>query len=51
MVHFFQLASFKTSVSPENSATIFEGSWMKLRVALKVLKTADGITPSPEVSL
>jgi hypothetical protein len=32
------------------SATVFKGSWNKLPVALKVLKTEGGIIPSPEVS-
>ena len=32
------------------SAIVFEGSWNKLPVALKVLKTKDGIIFSPEAS-
>lgn len=33
------------------SAQVFEGSWNKLRVALKVLKTKNGITPNPAVCI
>lgn len=32
-----------------SSARVFQGTWNKLRVALKVLKTQDGITPSTHV--
>ena len=32
------------------SARVFEGNWNMLRVALKVLRTQDGVIPNPAVS-
>ena len=34
-----------------SSARVFEGTWKRTRVAVKVLKTDDGVTPSYEVRL
>ena len=40
-----------SSHSSQCSARVFEGTWKKMRVAVKVLKSDAGITPNPEVRL